>query len=95
MKIKLYSNKDIREAGALQVTSSNYFKNNIPDPEGLFSPIIYGVTPEEKIQKVGFIDMGRKLLHPLVAIRVFERSFRKIDSLIRVMKTSRWLEESL
>ena len=83
MKIKLYSNKDIREAGALQVTSSNYFKNNIPDPEGLFSPIIYGVTPEEKIQKVGFIDMGRKLLHPLVAIRVFERSFRKIDSLIR------------
>ena len=83
MKIKLYSNKDIREDGAKQVTSSNYFKNNIPDPDGLFSPLIFGVTPDEKVRNVGFIDLGRKLLHPLIYIRVFERSFRKIDSMIR------------
>ena len=83
MKIKLYSNKDIREDGAKQVTSSNYFKNNIPDPDGLFSPLIFGVNPDEKVRNIGFIDLGRKLLHPLIYIRVFERSFRKIDSMVR------------
>lgn len=83
MKIKLYSNKDIRDEGALQVTSSNFFKNNIPDPEGLFSPIIFGITPDEKVKKVGRIDIKRKLIHPLVYTRIFERSFRNINSLIR------------
>ena len=83
MRIKLYSSKDIREEGAEQVTSSNYFKNNIPDPDGLFSPTKFGITPDEKLKKTAFISLPRKIIHPLVCMRIFERSFRNIYSLIR------------
>lgn len=83
MKINLYSNKLLREDNALEVKSSNFFKNGVPDPEGLFSPIIFGTTPEEKEHKIGFIDLKSPFIHPLFYMRIGQRTFRKIDSLIQ------------
>ena len=82
MEIQLYNAKLLREDGAKQVTSSQFFKNGVPDPDGLFSPIIFGENPEDKEKKLAFIDLMDEFIHPLIYMRVYQRSFRKIDSLI-------------
>ncbi len=82
MEIQLYNSKLLRDDGAGLVTSSQFFKNGVPDPDGLFSPIIFGETPDDKEKRIARIDLMDEFIHPLIYMRVYQRSFRKIDSLI-------------
>ena len=49
----------------------------------MFSPSIFGVLPEEKETRVGFVDLKEKFIHPLILARIFQRSMRKIDSILK------------
>lgn len=83
LQVLFLENKDFRDMGAMEVTSSAFFKNGIEDPEGVFSPSIFGILPEEKETRVGFVDLKEKFIHPLILARIFQRSMRKIDNILK------------
>lgn len=83
MKIYNYD-KMIREKGYQQVTSTNLFTSTgTPDPDGLVSNRIFGLTPTDRQDLYGWIDLGERFLHPLIYKRVLKRSWRAIDGILQ------------
>ena len=82
--MKIYNfDKEIREKGYMQVTSPNLFTaQGTPDPDGLVSNVIFGITPLDRQDRYGYIDLGERFLHPLIYKRVLKRSWRDIDGLL-------------
>ena len=63
----LDTNKFIKENGCLEVTNSLSFdKKLIPTKDGLYSPEIFGTTKQELFERFGYINLGAKILHPLI-----------------------------
>lgn len=82
--MKLYNyDKMIRENHYKQVTSPNLFTaQGTPDPDGLVSNVIFGITTQDRQNLYGYIDLGERFIHPLIYKRVLKRSWRDIDSLL-------------
>lgn len=84
MRTKLTDHPNyVRVHKSLEVTESNPFSSgSTPNPNGLLSPIIFGITPEERRTKMGYIDLGEYYIRPLVYKRVIKRTYRNIDRLL-------------
>lgn len=60
---------NIRYLKMKEVKNPVYFlsmSNREPTEDGLFSTSIFGIQPEEKKRKWGYIDLGTKVIHPFV-----------------------------
>lgn len=80
MKIKLCTDKWIKEQGCKQVTNTSYWygRTATPTDDGLFSPKIFGTTQRERKTKCGYIDLKGKYFHPYVfeiLTRIFPKKF--------------------
>ena len=90
MQVLFLNDRDFRDFESSEVTSSAFFnKAGVEDPNGIFSPSIFGETPEDKEKRTGFVDLKEKFIHPLIYARIFQRSFRKIDALVKGTETFR------
>ena len=79
LRIGLCTDKMIEENGLKEVTNGGWFrKGNIPLDDGLFSPIIFGDTPKEKMRNHGYINLKRKFFHPYI-YEVVRALSNKID----------------
>ena len=61
------TDKFIEDAHLPEVTSPIWFKNGrIPTDDGLFSPVIFGETLEERKLNHAYINLKRKFFHPYI-----------------------------
>ncbi len=71
----------IKENHSKEVTSPKTFNikagDFIPDPNGLYSPYIFGNTIKEKREKYGYINLKNTVLHPFIY-----KNLKKINSLL-------------
>lgn len=73
----------VRKLKIQEVTSTNLFMaNGSPDPNGLVSQRIFGVSTLDRQTLFGYISLNGKFMHPVIYKRIFKRSFRKIDGII-------------
>ena len=82
MRTRLPEDGLIARLKAKPVTSSRLFLNGLPDPDGLLSPSIHGVTPKEKREVRAYINLNCEVLDPLVYLLVFKRRYRNIDKIL-------------
>ena len=80
MKIKLCTDKWIKEQGCKRVTNTSYWygRTATPTDDGLFSPVIFGTTQRERKTKCGYIDLKGTYFHPYVfeiLTRIFPKKF--------------------
>lgn len=67
MNIAIITDKMIDENGLQEVSDPVWFKNGTePTDNGLFSPIIFGDTPRQRMRTHAYIDLKRKFFHPYV-----------------------------
>lgn len=62
-------NNNIKYLKMKEVKNPIYFRNMTnqePTDDGLFSTRIFGLQPEEKKRKWGYIDLGTKIIHPFI-----------------------------
>lgn len=62
-------NNNIKYLKMREVKNPVYFlsmSNQEPTEDGLFSTKIFGIQPEEKKRKWGYIDLGTKVIHPFI-----------------------------
>ena len=83
MKIDLigdtFIDANIKMLDLQPVTNPQRFeKGSIPTADGLFSPYIFGHTPEERRTQFAYIDLHCKVFHPY-AYEVIKRMWSKID----------------
>ena len=72
-------NKIIKENDILEVTSRISFnKENEPEKEGLYSPIVFGTTSKEISKNFGYIKLNAKILHPAIL-----NSLIKVDTIFK------------
>ena len=62
MRTRLPEDGLIARLKAKPVTSSRLFLNGLPDPDGLLSPSIHGVTPKEKREVRAYINPTKPLM---------------------------------
>ena len=80
MNVALITDKLIEENGLKEVTSATWFKRgSIPTDDGLFSPVIFGETPQERKVTHAYINLRRKFFHPYI--------FEMISKLSKKIKT--------
>jgi hypothetical protein len=59
--------KFIKENNCKEVTNIQSFNKDMsPTPDGLYSTIIFGSTKQEQFEKFGYVNLGAKILHPLM-----------------------------
>lgn len=76
-----FINTNIEILGIKPVTNPQRFeRGNIPTIDGLFSPDIFGVTPEEQRTTFGYIDLNCKVFHPYI-YEILKRMWSKIDKI--------------
>lgn len=81
--------KFIKENGYLEVTSTLSFDKKLePTKDGLYSPDIFGSNKQDQFTKFGFINLGTKVLHPLIYKNIGSISgiFKKV--LTKVIKVN-------
>lgn len=83
MKIDMFDVEEfIRVNDLKEVTSSVLFqRNDLPDPRGLISNEIFGITTKARKTTFAYIDLGKPYLHPL-AYKAIKRIFRNVDKII-------------
>lgn len=71
LKIDLITDRfielNIKTMDMLPVTNPSPFRGqNIASPDGIFSPLIFGTTPNEQKRRYGYINLNCKVFHPYV-----------------------------
>ena len=66
MEVDLISDKIIMNSNLKPVTDPISFSGDIPTDGGLFSPIIFGRTPNEQNRQFAYIDLHGKFFHPYI-----------------------------
>lgn len=67
MNIAIITDKMIEENNLKEVTSPIWFKTGSePTDDGLFSPVIFGELPKERMRTHAYINLKRKFFHPYV-----------------------------
>ena len=68
MKLDLFNIEDFIKANHCQeVTSPVFFQyDGNPNPNGLFSYEIFGITDEERKNRFGYIDLHSHFIHPMI-----------------------------
>jgi len=74
----------IQRTKSKEISSSSLFSaDGTPSSDGLLSGQIFGVTPDDRRNMTGYIDLKSKFIHPLVYLRIFKRSYKEIDTIIK------------
>ena len=74
MEVDLITDRTIMNSNLKPVTDPSSFSGNLPTDGGLFSPIIFGRTPDEQNRQFAYIDLNGKFFHPFI--------FEILDNLI-------------
>lgn len=73
---------NIKNMKMMEVTSaSTYSGNSVANPDGIFSPYIFGTTAEEKKKKYGYIELHCHVFHPFV-YEIISKLNQKIPSIV-------------
>lgn len=76
-----FADKNIKVLGMLPVTNPIPTERGaLPTPDGIYSPIIFGATQDEKKKKCGYIDLHCKVFHPY-AFEIITRMDKRIKSI--------------
>jgi len=83
MKIDLFNTKEFVEVNNLKpITSAVLFqRGNIPQPNGLISNEIFGITTSSRRNTFAYIDLHGHFFHPHI-YKAIKRMFRNIDKII-------------
>lgn len=77
-------NKYTQEHQMKEVESTSLFSaNGSPTADGLLSGQIFGVTPYDRRTMMGYINLRGRYIHPLYYLRIFKRSYKEIDNIIK------------
>ena len=75
-----FINANIKILGLQEVSNPVRFeRGSTPTADGLFSPYIFGHTPEERRTKFAYIDLHTKVFHPYI-YEIIRRFWSKIDT---------------
>ena len=66
MEVDLITDKMIMNSGLKPVTDPIAFNGDTPTDGGLFSPKIFGQTPDEKDRQFAYIDLHDRFFHPYI-----------------------------
>lgn len=66
MEVDLITDRIIMNSNLKPVTDPISFSGNIPTDGGLFSPLIFGRTPDEQNRQFAYIDLNGKFFHPFI-----------------------------
>lgn len=81
MELALCTDKIIEGNGLQEVTDPIPFKNGRePTDGGLFSPLIFGETPKERVKTHAYINLKRKFFHPYV-YEILSKLYSKFDTI--------------
>ena len=82
--MKLLFDADIKDLPI--VSSYIYYKSkDKPDPQGLFSELIFGNTKEEQRTKYAAIELQTEVIHPVIYM-LLKKTFRKLIELVERYK---------
>lgn len=83
MKIDLFNTKEFIDVNNLKpITSAVLFqRGNIPQPNGLISNEIFGITTSSRRNTFAYIDLHSHFFHPHI-YKAIKRMFRNIDKII-------------
>ena len=83
MKIDLFNTKEFIDVNNLKpITSAVLFqRGNIPQPNGLISNEIFGITTSSRRNTFAYIDLHGHFFHPHI-YKAIKRMFRNIDKII-------------
>ena len=83
MKIDLFNTKEFVDVNNLKpITSAVLFqRGNIPQPNGLISNEIFGITTSSRRNTFAYIDLHSHFFHPHI-YKAIKRMFRNIDKII-------------
>lgn len=83
MKIEIFDTKEFVELNELQEVSSPiiFQRGGVPDPDGLISTRIFGVSVNDRKHRFAYIDLGGYFFHPHV-YKAFKRVFRNIERIV-------------
>ncbi len=66
MEVDLVTDRIIMNSNLKPVTDPISFSGNIPTDGGLFSPLIFGRTPDEQNRQFAYIDLNGRFFHPFI-----------------------------
>ena len=83
MKIDIFNVDEFVQLNNLrEVTSPVLFqRGDIPDPNGLVSNEIFGVTIKDRKETFAYIDLGGHFFHPHI-YKVLKRIFRNVEKIV-------------
>lgn len=83
MKIELFDTKEVIKINKLEeVTSPVLFdRGGVPNPDGLVSNRIFGVSVRDRKEKFAYIDLNGYFFNPHI-YKVFKRLYRNIENII-------------
>lgn len=81
MNIAIITDEMIEENGLQEVSDPVWFKNgNEPTDYGLFSPIIFGDTPKQRMRTHAYINLKRNFFHPYV-FEILTKIYSNFDTI--------------
>lgn len=83
MKVELLDTNEFISVNKLQEIKSPvmFQRGNTPHPEGLFSTQIFGMTPRDRKETFGYIDLGHVFFHPHI-YKIIKRFFRNVEKIV-------------
>ena len=83
MKVELLDTSEFISVNNIQEIKSPvmFQRGNTPHPEGLFSTKIFGMTPRDRKETFGYIDLGHIFFHPHI-YKIIKRFFRNVEKIV-------------
>ena len=83
MKVELLDTNEFISVNNIQEIKSPvmFQRGNTPHPEGLFSTQIFGMTPRDRKETFGYIDLGHVFFHPHI-YKIIKRFFRNVEKIV-------------
>lgn len=83
MKVELLDTDEFISVNSIQEIKSPvmFQRGNTPHPEGLFSTKIFGMTPRDRKETFGYIDLGHIFFHPHI-YKIIKRFFRNVEKIV-------------
>lgn len=83
MRVSLLDTEEFISVNGIQEVKSPvmFQRGNSPHPEGLFSTQIFGMTPKDRKETFGYIDLGHVFFHPHI-YKIIKRFFRNVEKIV-------------
>ena len=83
MKVELLDTEEFISVNHIKevVSPVMFQRGNTPHPDGLFSTQLFGMTPKDRKETFGYIDLGHVFFHPHV-YKIIKRFFRNVERIV-------------